>query len=145
MNTSTDSKNAFCWTIFGMCLKNTFLNSIRVSIFKKIENPSSIDDYRDIPVLVGRDWTLAHRILYGYANIIKSVEVTHNHPKNAERFWQNILFASPHPISAFAYEQVSLARCSVKRFIKFHTRTRINVWAEIWNGRDIRHCKDKRR
>ena len=82
MNAYTNPKNVSHWTIFGVCLSNTFLHSIRVSIFQKIKNPSSIDDYRDIPVLVVMDWTLYHRILHGYKYGTKSVEVRHNHPRN---------------------------------------------------------------
>jgi hypothetical protein len=83
MNAYANPKNDSRWTIFGTCLTNAFWNSIRVPIFQKIKNPSTFDDYRHITVLVVLDWTLSDRILHGYAYETKSVEVTHNHPKNA--------------------------------------------------------------
>ena len=80
--------------IFSTCLRNTFLHSIRVSIFQKIKNPSSIDDYRDIPVLVVLDWQLAGRMLHGYAYEIKSVEFKHNWYKKDMILRLNVFFTS---------------------------------------------------
>ena len=73
--------------MFGACLANTFLNSIQDFIFQKIINPLSIDDYRDIPVLVGLYWEFACRILHDNAYEIKSVELTHNHTRIPKSFW----------------------------------------------------------